>query len=153
MTLFTRYDFARDWSFAGQFTVAGTPGFVNTEDSLISRVSTSTSRAFAFSATRTDFLDKSDRLGLTLSQPLRAESGAMTLDLPTAVDAQGDVIRTSRVVPFRPSGRERLVELSYARAVGKASAVGVAAIHRAEPNHDASAADERIVAIRYSAAF
>ena len=153
MTLFTRYDFARDWSFAGQVTVAGTPGFVNTEDSLISRVSTSTSRAFAFSATRTDFLHKSDRLGLTLSQPLRAESGAMTLDLPTAVDAQGEVIRTSRVVPFRPSGRERLAELSYARAVGKASAVGVAAIHRAEPNHDASAADERIVAIRYSAAF
>ncbi len=153
LMLFTRYGVSREWDIAGQFTFADTPGFANTGDSLISRVSTTRSRAFALGLSRANLLHKSDRVALTLSQPLRPESGTLTLDLPTGVDAEGGLVRANRAVDLRPSGRERQTEVSYLRQLGSTSSLGIFAIYRSEPNHDALAADERVVAVRYSAAF
>ncbi len=153
ITLFTSYEFVPDWSLAGQFTVADTPGFSNTQGSLIAGFSTTNSRAFALGLARVNLHQKSDRIAITYSQPLRATSGVMALDLPTGVDSHGEVVRTSRAIPLNPAGRERLTELNYSRPLGKGGVLGISVIHRAEPNHDAAAPSERVVAFRYSATY
>ncbi|MFN0302156.1 MAG: S8 family serine peptidase [Burkholderiales bacterium] len=153
VTLFTNYEFAPAWSLAGQFTVADTPGFANTPGSLIAGVSATNSRAFALGLARANLHQKGDRITITYSQPLRATSGVMALDLPTGVDSHGEVVRTSRAIPLNPAGRERVTEFNYSRPLGRGGVLGISVIHRAEPSHDAAAPNERVIALRYAASY
>jgi Subtilase family len=152
-TLFVRFGLAKDWAFAGQYTLATTPGFQNNGDSLIAQVSASQTRAYALGVSRSNLIVRSDRIALTFTQPLRAASGVMSLDLPTGIDATGQVLRTARAIALKPSGRERLTELRYTRSIGKASTASVVAVHRADPNHDALAPAERVGLVRFSSTF
>ncbi|MSQ19215.1 MAG: hypothetical protein EXR39_06545 [Betaproteobacteria bacterium] len=149
-TLFARYDFAPDWTFAGQYALATTPSFENTGDSLITKVSTTRVSAYAVSLSRANLAHRTDRIAMTFTQPLCAMSGVMTFDLPTDIDASGQLTRTARAISLNPAGRERLTELSYSRSIGKTSMLALSALHRADPNHDALAPAERAVSIRIS---
>ena len=152
-TLFGRLLIARDWSIAGQYTLGSTPAMTNTGDSLIARISAARSEAFGIALQRDNVLLPNDRLGVTLSQPLRARSGEMTFDIPDAVDETGAVVRRNQVVRLQPTGRERLTELSYSHPLGKSAALTWTMIHRAEPNHDDTARSERIAFVRYASGF
>jgi len=152
-TAYARLDLGGHWSIAAQYTAASTPSLGNTADSLVSGISNVDARGWALGLARDNWWTPSDHLALTLSQPLRPVAGAVTLDLPTSVDASGAVQRTTRVVSLVPAGRERLVELSYARTVRRGATVGVSLMHRSDPDHDPSARAERVVAVRYALAF
>lgn len=59
------------------------------------------------------WLDK-DRLTLTASQPLRVESGTMSLEMPVGRTPSGDILYDTLAADFAPSGRQLDLGLSYA---------------------------------------
>jgi hypothetical protein len=150
LTMSGRYRFAPGWSVAAQYTVGATPAVVNTSDSLIAGVTASRSTGFALGLLRTDAWQQGDRFALTLSQPLRAASGALILDLPADVTAGGTLLRTTQTVPLGSGGRERLTELSYTWRLSKYAGLGFSLLHRLQPNHEATAPAERAIALRFS---
>ena len=152
-TVFGRLDFTRAWSIAGQYTIGSTPAVNNTTESLIARISAVRSEAFGIELVRLHSLVRNDRLSLALSQPLRAMSGEMTLDIPDTIDDTGAVVRRIQPVSLKPAGRERLTEFTYTRLLRNAASLSWTMIHRAEPNHDAGARSERIAFMRYATPF
>ena len=153
LTLSAAYSFSPTWVLAGQFTTATTPGYSNETASLISGVQASRASGFGVALVKTATWTQRDRLSFSVSQPLRAQSGAINFDLPVDVDASGNVLRATESVSLKPSGRERISELHYALPVSKEATLGLAAIHRVQPNHEAAAPTERVVALRFSARF
>lgn len=125
----------------------GTTGGVSGDGMLI-RTGTMRSTAFAVGLTAADLLQPADRLGFTVLQPLRVESGTAELDVPVAQDASGAVHFARRNADLAPDGREVDVELTYGFGVGRAR-LQAAALLRLEPDHDASAEPELLLGLAW----
>ncbi len=109
--------------------------------------------AFAIGLAREQLWRDRDQLSLTVSQPLRATAGSMQLDLPTAVDASGRVLRSATSIALVPGGREVMTELAYSIPLDKRTLLGVSYLNRRHANHDASAPTEHVVAARVRVGF
>ncbi|MEZ5846894.1 MAG: S8 family serine peptidase [Geminicoccaceae bacterium] len=130
-----------DLALFGSFTSgwtdsdAGRPGLVRGLD--IGR-----SDAFAVGLALRE-LAGDDQLAFSLSQPLRPEDAAMSLDVPVGESADGAVLRERGKVDISPDGRERSLQMVYRRAFDEHHMnVSVGAFARFEPNHDADADTE-----------
>ncbi len=83
--------------------------------------------------------------GLTLSQPLRVEDGALSVAVPVGVDAKTDETRFERrTAALTPSGREIGLEAAYRFHAGPAAAE-IAARYAVDPGHVAGAPDEAVI--------
>ena len=96
----------------------------------------------------------SDRFGLRIAQPLRVESGGISLLLPTAYDyATATATSSCQQLSFTPSGREIDAELSYSTGCGARAGSAANLFARRQPGHVASADPDMGAAIRYSLGF
>jgi len=108
---------SNDWSvaaaaFVGR-TVPSLQGFgaVREIDPLVSS-------SFGLALQGSDILTRSDSLDLSLSQPLRIESGSALIDLPAGRTRYGEALRETLDASLEPSGREIDFQASYMRSVG-----------------------------------
>ena len=109
--------------------------------------------AYSFDLAKFGLLRDRDRFGLRIAQPLRVESGGMSLLLPTGYDYRTESATSSReFLSFRPSGREIDAEVSYATGLGQGW-LGANIFARRQPGHIASADPDMGAAIRYSLGF
>jgi hypothetical protein len=109
--------------------------------------------AYAFDLAKIGLINRSDRLGLRLAQPLRVESGGMTMLLPTGYDYATQAATSGReYLSFSPSGREVDAELSYSTGLGRGW-LGANLFARRQPGHVATADPDLGAAIRYSLGF
>ena len=98
-------------------------------------------------------LGDSDRLGLRVSQPLRIESGGLSMLMPTGYDYATGLADTSLTrFSLSPSGREVDAELSYSTAIGRGW-LGGNLFARRQPGHIADADTDYGAAIRYTLGF
>jgi Subtilase family len=153
LTLSAAYALGERWVVAGQYTAAATPGYSNDAGSLVAGVRSSRANAFGFALVKTGMFVERDRLSLSISQPLRAASGAMDFVLPVDVNAEGAVQYLNESVALKPNGRERITELHYTHPLSKRASLALAAVHRLQPNHDAGAPAEKVIALRWSLGF
>jgi hypothetical protein len=115
-----------------------------------SRVSTS---AFAFDLARSGVLAADATLALSLSQPLRVESGGINLLLPVSWDyATLTGTYASQRLNLAPSGREIDAELAWRGRLGMGQAAA-SLFWRRDPGHVTDAPDDKGVALRWSAGF
>ena len=77
------------------------------------------SASFAAGLERAEVLRTGDALGFWLSQPLRAEGGAMTFARPTGRTRHGELTYRAERWLARPSGREVRFTLTYRRDWGE----------------------------------
>jgi len=110
------------------------------------------SSAFELGIGAGELLLATDRVGFSVRQPLRVETGSLTLDLPVARDLAGNVQRRRRAVGLAPGGRELDLELSYGVDLG-GGRLQSALMLRLEPNHDASAEPEMLLGLSYRLGF
>jgi len=103
--------------------------------------------------------DHAGRFWLTVSQPLRNESGAMELDYPAGRTRAGAVVRKTAWLAAEPSGRQLDMTLGYETAL-RSGAGGTPAWHlRAEfwhsiqPGHRANARPENTLFLAVSRPF
>jgi hypothetical protein len=109
--------------------------------------------AYAFDLAKVGLLNRSDRLGLRLAQPLRVERGGLSMLLPTGYDYATQAATSGReYLSFRPSGREVDAELSYSTELG-GGWLGANVFARRQPGHVATADPDLGAAIRYSLGF
>lgn len=140
-------------AFAGRYTVGYTPAVEADGNSLVTDISDVRTEAFALGLVQADAMRKGDRLSLTLSQPLRASSGTMRFDLPVGNDAEGQMQYGAHALDLKTSGRELRTELNYVTPLGREQELGVSLAHRNQPDHDARAPDDNMIALRWRMRF
>lgn len=106
--------------------------------SLISQVSVLTSSSFAIGADHQ--IDKSQQLGLVMSQPLRVERGQMTLALSTGYEGN-QFNRESRQLSLAAPARQLDYELFYRLMASAASEIKASLIYQSNPGHQQVAAN------------
>jgi len=112
-----------------------------------------TTGAYSFDLAKEGLFKEVDRFGLRLSQPLRVESGGMSMLLPTGYDyLTGSASSSVQYLGFAPTGREIDAEASYTTGLGRGW-LGANVYARRQPGHIASADPDVGAAIRYSLGF
>ena len=112
-----------------------------------------TTAAYSFELSKAGLLNRGDRLGLRLSQPLRVEHGGFAMLLPTSYDYTTQTAgETLTRYSLSPSGREIDAELGYSTTLGKGW-MGANLFARRQPGHIASEPTDLGAALRYSLGF
>jgi hypothetical protein len=111
------------------------------------------SSAWSMDVSRADVLGQGDSIALRISQPLRVESGDLTVNLPVAYDyATLSTQFGQRSINLAPSGREIVGELAWRGPV--ASGTGAASVfYRRQPGHYAALPADQGIALRWNKAF
>ena len=103
---------------------------------LVREVSTVSTSAFSLSGQRT--FDDGGRLRLSLSQPLRVESGRLRLDVPIGRTRRGEVVREAVDAPLSPSGRQLDLAADWRRPAGPEDGeLRLGAVFSLQPGHTA----------------
>lgn len=68
---------------------------------------------FHIGVAKADLLQKGDRVTLSLAQPIRADAGTVTMNLPVGRDKDGNIIYDQVTGNLSPSGREIDIAASY----------------------------------------
>ncbi len=68
---------------------------------------------FHLGVAKADLVQKGDRVTLSLAQPLRADAGDITMNLPVGRDKAGNIIYDQVTGNLSPSGREIDIAASY----------------------------------------
>lgn len=136
-----------------QYTVGYSAAIVNRADSLVAAYTPVRSDAYAAFAWLRDAFRAGDRLTVSVSQPLRAVSGAMMLVAPVGVAEDGSPVMASRAIPLRPAGRELRADVLYLRPLNRRAHWFVGAGLRHEPEHDPEAPRQVTAGIGLRAVF
>ena len=127
-------------------TIASTP-----EKSLIKDISGVITSTFGLSATRSFGAGRA--LQVSLSQPLRVESGRASFVVPVARTKSGSVVRRSFTSGLSPSGRQIDFSLSWHHRVSESSRVHLSGILTHNPGHRASAKPEAALLLGWKHSF
>ena len=138
-TLFLSAELDTTTSQGWQLSAQGEVGMVNpavARSQFISDISTLTSSAFRLQAHKP--FSNGSAFRLALSQPLRVESGAAALSLPTGRTKDGLVVGTDLNAPLSPSGRQLDItaQVDLPLLGGELS---LAATHSQQPQHQQGA--------------
>ena len=127
-------------------TIASTP-----EKSLIKDISGVITSTFGLSATRSFGAGRA--LQVSLSQPLRVESGRASFVVPVARTKSGSVVRRSFTSGLSPSGRQIDFSLSWHHRVSESSRVHLSGILTHNPGHRANAKPEAALLLGWKHSF
>jgi hypothetical protein len=140
-------------TLSAMLSVGTTGSYQNTAASLIDGATASQSMAWSLGVARANVLQHGDSLGLSLSMPLRTQSGSMQVTTATGQSQEdGALSYTTQTLALSPSGMERNLELAYARALSSGTLSAMAQL-KFQPGHDAQAATQLGIGLRYQMRF
>jgi hypothetical protein len=145
------YMIAPKLAIAGQAAYGVTPG-VRSSDSLATEISKARTNGFSFALVAADRVRRGDRLSVSLSQPMRAYSGRIAMDVLSQSGGSG-ASRERLVFSMVPIGREMRAQLNYQMPAGVGATFGVTLTVRRNPNNLEDAAVETRVVARYLKSF
>ncbi len=132
---------------------AGWSDAPTSEDSLISDMSIIRTEAFTVGLVGNEVLQKRDRLGFLVNQPLRVANGDATVSAATGRDRAGNLFKTSFDADLAPTGRELDFEVFYNMQMADESDVSFSAMLRSDPGHVDGVDDEGILMMRFNHQF
>jgi hypothetical protein len=116
-------------------------------------ISDSVTEAMSVALVQRDTFINGDGLSMSVSQPLRTRSGKISASLQSGVDADGNPVMSNRSLSLVPAGRELMTELAYRAPLGRDRSVSAVLAVRQQPNHDATAPIDAMVALRFRQLF
>ena len=119
---------------------------------MVREVSPLATSAFSLSGQRA--LEDGGRLRLSLSQPLRVESGRIRLDVPIGRTKGGEVVRENVDAPLSPSGRQIDLGADWRRPAGPEDGeLRLGAVVSLHPGHTAGRAPDLALMAGYRLPF
>jgi hypothetical protein len=145
---------ARQLSVSGMVTLGHSDAFRNSGASLIDGASDIRQMAWSVGLARDNIWRAGDKLGISVSMPLRTMSGDM--QVTTAVEqsqSDGSLHYEQRTLSLAPTGMENDFAVSYQSPKVWGGTVAAQAVLRLQPGHDASAAPQLAAGLRYQYQF
>ena len=90
-----------------------------------------------------------DRLSMSVSQPLRFESGKANFKLPGFQTGGLDIVRNNVSVNTEPGSREIDLKMTWTKDFDPENALSVGIEHRLNPNNDGSSSAETIAMVKF----
>jgi hypothetical protein len=153
-TLFAQGDLG--WQFAPRWRLggAGQVGWTRANgNALLGQGSNLLSSAWSVDLMRQGVFNASDSLGLRVAQPLRVESGGVSLRLPVDYSyATSSATFADQRLSLAPQGREIVGELAWRTALWQ-GALASSLFVRRQPGHYAALPVDKGVAMRWSRDF
>ncbi len=147
-------DGARTWSLGlsgalqlvpGTYLLGNyTQGYTYVEDrseTLLQNFTDLGSNAFGLGVVSNDVFDRGDQFGIAFSQPLRVTSGSADLDVPYALDMEGNIYRNRKHIELEPKGTEHVYEIYY-QYRKRGTSLGAHLLHRQNAYHEAGGGDD-----------
>lgn len=137
-------------TFSAMASFGQTSAYNNASASLIDGASASRSTAWSVGLAQKDVLRTGDNFGFTLAMPLRMMSG--TMQTTTAVaqsQADGSLQFATQSMSMVPTGMEKDLEFAYARPMSFGGSLTAVAQAKFQPGHDADAATQYGIGVRY----
>jgi subtilisin family serine protease len=118
------------------------------QNSLVSSTSNINSQSWSVGLLSDNVIQKNDRIGLAISQPLAVTSGNMNLDLPVGLDYDSGVMKfqTTSISMSSPT-TERDFELSYRMPTTENSNLALSALYRMNPENNAMNSDQKVLTV------
>jgi hypothetical protein len=144
---------ARDWGFGFEGEVGGTrvsrTGWLSAPNELVTSAASGALRWSVIPKALLGVLpDAGGALSLSVSQPLRVESGSFLANLATANEyGRQSLAFAPRIIDAAPSGREIDASVTYSLWSGDAFAARLSALYRTEPGHHAGAPAQTAVSV------
>lgn len=138
----------QDTALVASFSQGTTRAYDNGLSSLIRHVSATRSQTYGIGLICHDKWVHADRLSISLSAPLATTAGKIILDVPTAINASGQLIRKQHDISLVNPAREYVAEVAYFLPLSIYSALGLTVTHRHNANHLANA-QEQLVFVNY----
>ena len=127
---------------------------VNTlTDSVVSNMSTIDSSGYSASLVGTDVYSKGDALFTTYKQPMRVESGNITLTTANGLNMDDSISFSDQTVSLSPVASEKILTVGYSTDYSKDTAMTVLLNHRDNPNHDSTAKSENQIMLKMTKSF
>lgn len=125
----------KGFAITGGYT-SGWTTIENAPQTFVTDTSTFRTSSFSAALTKRSLFRKNDRIGIAIYQPLRVESGQISLTLPTGRNyAPDQILFTDETGSLAPSSRQLDVEVSY-RIYGQKGYIFEANfIHQFNPGH------------------
>ncbi len=143
-------DLGRGFAFSGQYT-SGWTQVENAGQTFFTDIRRFRTSSFSTALVKSRVFKDNDRLGVALYQPLRVESGNISLLLPTGRDYVADrILFTSSDGSLAPSSRELDVEVSYRIFGRKGYILEANYIHQFNPGHTVDLAHAEAFLLRVS---
>lgn len=121
-------------------------------DSLIQGVDNITTSSWRVGVTQSDVFRDEDSFHVNIAQPMRAESGALNVNLPQYRLQDGTIIGQNVSFNLAPTGREIDLEAGYRLALSPVTKLDLAAMYRRDPGHVANT-DEALGLARVNHSF
>lgn len=121
-------------------------------NSLVKDIAGVTSQSFRAGLVKTGIANRTDTLGLVVSQPLRVGSGAASLDVPVARDEAGNITTEHASLGLATEARELDVQAFYATEVSKDSSFSAGLLFRQNAGH-VDGRSEAVALARYKLSF
>ncbi|NNC58409.1 MAG: S8 family serine peptidase, partial [Erythrobacter sp.] len=138
-------DLAPNWWLGAQ----GRQGITRARSAGLVEGSNLISSAWSLDLMRQGFLQSGDSFGFRLSQPLRVESGGLTLNLPVSYDyATQSADFATRRLNLAPNGREIMAEIAW-RGSALGGNLAASAFYRRDPGHRADIANDGGLVVRW----
>ncbi len=93
------------------------------------------SDSFSLGVIKDKILNKQDKIGLSISQPLRVSSGTGSITTPNARDAEGNIISSEQKLSLAPAGREINMQAWYSNKINDKTDFKFGMAYRHEPGH------------------
>lgn len=121
--------------------------------SLITDVGTLHSTAYRVGVSGERLLTEGDALAFTVSQPLRIESGEVSLSVPVGRETDGSILTYTGNADMAADGRELDLQAGYTLALEDAGEVSFTGLLRLQPDNVGDAGPEGVVMARYRMGF
>lgn len=141
-------------TFSAMTTLGTTAAYENTTPSRIDSANASGTAAWSMGLAQKDLLWAGDTLGLTLAMPLKVMTGSMQISTAVAQSqVDGSLQYATQSVSLRPTGTEKDIELAYATPMRFGGDLTAMAQVKLQPGHDAQAATQLGLGVRYLRSF
>ena len=118
------------------------------QNSLVSSTSNINSQSWSVGLLSDNIIQKNDRIGFAVSQPLTVTSGNMNLDLPIGLDYDSGVMKfQSRSISMASNSSERDLELSYRMPTSESANLAFSALYRMNPENNEMNADQKVLTV------
>ena len=121
--------------------------------SLLQNFTALRSNTFGAGVVASDVLRQNDRLGFTVSQPLRIASGHVDFSNPYSQRDDGDILFDNERINLNPGSAETAFELFYGHQTQHDASVSVRLMHRDNPSHVTHRADTNALLATYQRDF
>jgi hypothetical protein len=118
------------------------------QNSLVSSTSNINSQSWSLGLLSENVIQKNDRIGFAVSQPLTVTSGNMNLDLPIGLDYDSGIMKyQSRSISMASSSTERDFEMSYRMPTSENANLAISALYRMNPESNAMNPDQKVFTV------